>query len=85
MVTNQVCYFSKTLVTFFIDHFSKPLCPHSFKMFSVGSLKNQDAVTMVQAIPDAEEAARKLTDEALRKGSADNITCIVVRFNSDTV
>ncbi|MCO5551514.1 hypothetical protein L7F22_005018 [Adiantum nelumboides] len=44
---------------------------------------NQDAVTMVQSIPDAEEAARKLTDEALRKGSADNITCIVVRFHND--
>ena len=40
---------------------------------------------MVQSIPDAEEAARRLTEEALRKGSADNITCIVVRFHNDTI
>jgi protein phosphatase 1L len=41
----------------------------------------QDAVTMVQDVQDAEEAAKRLTDEAMKKGSADNITCVVVRFH----
>lgn len=46
-------------------------------------VSNQDAVNMVQSIADAEEAARKLAEEALCRGSADNITCIVVRFRND--
>lgn len=44
-------------------------------------VSNQDAVTMVQNIQDAEEAAKRLTDEAYKKGSADNITCVVIRFH----
>jgi len=44
-------------------------------------LFTQDAVTMVQNIQDAEEAAKRLTDEAFKKGSADNITCVVIRFH----
>jgi protein phosphatase 1L len=46
-------------------------------------VSNQDAVSMVATIPDAEEAANKLTGEAFRRGSADNITCVIVRFNHD--
>jgi protein phosphatase 1L len=44
-------------------------------------VSNQDAVTMVKDVQDAEEAAKKLTDEAYKKGSADNITCVVIRFH----
>jgi len=44
-------------------------------------VSNQDAVTMVQNIQDAQEAAKRLTDEAFKKGSADNITCVVIRFH----
>lgn len=44
----------------------------------------QDAVTMVQHIQDAQEAAKRLTDEAFKKGSADNITCVVIRFHHPT-
>jgi protein phosphatase 1L len=44
-------------------------------------VSNQDAVTMVQNIQDAQEAAKRLTDEAYKKGSADNITCVVIRFH----
>lgn len=44
----------------------------------------QDAVTMVQNIQDAEEAAKRLTEEAFKKGSADNITCVVIRFHHPT-
>jgi protein phosphatase 1L len=44
---------------------------------------NQEAVSMVLSIEDAEEAAKVLGDEAYRRGSADNITCLIVRFNHD--
>ncbi len=44
---------------------------------------NQEAVSMVKSIEDAAEAANKLTEEAYRRGSADNITCVIVRFNHD--
>ena len=42
----------------------------------------QDAVALVQDITDAEAAARKLIKEAYARGSSDNITCVVVRFDS---
>ncbi|KAH8963474.1 hypothetical protein BDL97_04G013000 [Sphagnum fallax] len=44
-------------------------------------VSNQEAVSMVQSIPDAKEAARFLKEEAFRRGSNDNITCVVVRFH----
>lgn len=40
----------------------------------------QEAVAMIKPIEDAEEAAKKLMQEASHRGSADNITCVVVRF-----
>lgn len=42
----------------------------------------QEAVTIVQDIKDAEAASRKLIEEAYSRGSSDNITCVVVRFES---
>ncbi|KAM7253317.1 hypothetical protein ACFE04_025935 [Oxalis oulophora] len=44
-------------------------------------LSNKEAVDLVQEETDAEAASRKLTNEAYARGSCDNITCIVVRFN----
>lgn len=41
---------------------------------------NKEAVSIVQDITDAEAASRKLVEEAYGKGSSDNITCLVVRF-----
>lgn len=35
---------------------------------------------MVKEVEDPEESAKKLVGEAIKKGSADNITCVVVRF-----
>lgn len=35
---------------------------------------------MVKAIEDPVDAAWKLLNEAFDRGSADNITCVVVRF-----
>ncbi|KAL0369296.1 UNVERIFIED_CONTAM: putative protein phosphatase 2C 11 [Sesamum calycinum] len=43
-------------------------------------LSNKDAVTIVQDIADAEAASKKLVEEAYGRGSSDNITCVVVRF-----
>lgn len=43
----------------------------------------QDAVSLAQSEEEPEAAARKLTDTAFARGSADNITCIVVKFHHD--
>jgi protein phosphatase 1L len=40
----------------------------------------QDAVALIRDIPDAERAARLLTEEALARGSNDNISCVVLKF-----
>lgn len=42
---------------------------------------NEQAVAMVKEVEeDPEESAKKLVGEAIKRGSADNITCVVVRF-----
>ncbi|KAJ0043626.1 hypothetical protein Pint_17661 [Pistacia integerrima] len=42
---------------------------------------NEDAIALAQTEEEPEAAARKLTETAFTRGSADNITCIVVRFH----
>uniref|UniRef100_A0A1D1XKP4 protein-serine/threonine phosphatase n=1 Tax=Anthurium amnicola TaxID=1678845 RepID=A0A1D1XKP4_9ARAE len=46
---------------------------------------NEDAVTLARAEEEPEAAAQRLTETAFARGSADNITCIVVRFHHDGV
>lgn len=46
---------------------------------------NEDAVSLAREEEEPEVAARKLTEVAFTRGSADNITCIVVRFHHDKV
>uniref|UniRef100_A0A453A245 protein-serine/threonine phosphatase n=1 Tax=Aegilops tauschii subsp. strangulata TaxID=200361 RepID=A0A453A245_AEGTS len=47
---------------------------------------NEDAVSLVKMVEDPEAAARKLTETAFGRGSGDNITCVVVKFqHSKTV
>ncbi|XP_020226408.1 probable protein phosphatase 2C 76 [Cajanus cajan] len=46
-------------------------------------VQNDDAVSLARAEEEPEAAARKLTEAAFSRGSADNITCIVVRFHQD--
>ncbi|CAA7023259.1 unnamed protein product [Microthlaspi erraticum] len=41
---------------------------------------NEEAVAVVKEVEEPEESAKKLVGEAIRRGSADNITCVVVRF-----
>lgn len=43
----------------------------------------QDAVSLARTEEEPEAAARKLTEVAFTRGSADNITCIVVRFHHE--
>ncbi|KAF9600994.1 hypothetical protein IFM89_014979 [Coptis chinensis] len=44
---------------------------------------NEDAVSLASSEEEPEAAARKLTETAFSRGSADNITCIVVRFHHE--
>jgi protein phosphatase 1L len=44
-------------------------------------LSNQEAVSMIESLVDPEVAAMVLTGEAYRRGSADNITCVIIRFS----
>lgn len=46
---------------------------------------NEDAISLAQAEEEPEAAARKLTETAFTRGSADNITCIVVKFHHKKV
>ncbi|XP_057532502.1 probable protein phosphatase 2C 11 [Amaranthus tricolor] len=46
-------------------------------------ISNKATVSLVQNINDAEAASRKLTEEAFARGSSDNITCLVVRFETE--
>ncbi|KAK9145411.1 hypothetical protein Sjap_005314 [Stephania japonica] len=44
---------------------------------------NEGAVSLAMTEEEPEAAARKLTETAFTRGSADNITCIVVRFHHE--
>ncbi|XP_009629031.1 probable protein phosphatase 2C 76 isoform X1 [Nicotiana tomentosiformis] len=46
---------------------------------------NEDAISLAQAEEEPEAAAKKLTETAFTRGSADNITCIVVKFHHKKV
>lgn len=45
-------------------------------------ITNTDAMAIIKDITDAEAASRKLIQEAYARGSSDNITCVVVRFEN---
>ncbi|KAK6936709.1 PPM-type phosphatase-like domain [Dillenia turbinata] len=44
---------------------------------------NEDAISLARTEEEPEAAACKLTETAFTRGSADNITCIVVRFHQN--
>ncbi|KAJ8755075.1 hypothetical protein K2173_016702 [Erythroxylum novogranatense] len=44
-------------------------------------MPNQEAADIVMNIKDARSAAKRLTEEALNRKSADDISCIVVKFH----
>ncbi|KAH8518245.1 hypothetical protein H0E87_000190 [Populus deltoides] len=43
-------------------------------------MSNQEAYDCYADLEDAEEAAKKLIEEALNRGSMDDISCMVVAF-----
>ncbi|XWS52088.1 hypothetical protein CRYUN_Cryun11dG0037300 [Craigia yunnanensis] len=43
-------------------------------------MMNQEAVDAIRNIKDAQSAAKHLTEEAVKRNSTDDISCIVVRF-----
>ncbi|KAJ6969740.1 hypothetical protein NC653_034322 [Populus alba x Populus x berolinensis] len=55
------------------------------KQFVVAEPDIQDAVSIARTEEEPETAARKLTEAAVTRGSADNITCIVVRLHHDKI
>jgi len=61
----------------------KPFQHHKFLGIFVLLPCCQDAVSIALGEEEPEAAARKLTETAFSRGSADNITCIVVRFRHD--
>jgi protein phosphatase 1L len=46
-------------------------------------MANQEAVDDVRDTRDARKAAVKLVDEAVQRGSKDDIACVVVRIHSN--
>ena len=62
------------------DHETKPIHSSSAILPGASLLRWQEAVAMVKPILDSEQAAKTLLAEASQRGSADNITCVVVRF-----
>ncbi|KAL0710315.1 hypothetical protein Bca4012_017293 [Brassica carinata] len=64
-----------------IDHEAEFLVLASDGLWDV--VPNEDAVSLAQIEEEPVAAARKLTDTAFTRGSADNITCIVVKFHHD--
>lgn len=68
-------FFEKCYVVF-IFHFDTGNLPYQSSFV-------QDAVSLARAEDEAEAAARKLTEAAFNRGSADNITCIVVRLHHE--
>ncbi|CAN1301196.1 Probable protein phosphatase 2C 59 [Linum perenne] len=50
------------------------------KQYVVADPEIQEAVEMTKPIQEPEQAAKRLLQEAYQRGSADNITCVVVRF-----
>ncbi|KAF7589262.1 Protein phosphatase 2C 1 [Aspergillus hancockii] len=46
---------------------------------------DQEAVDLVRNVPDAQEASKILVDYALSRFSTDNLSCMVIRFDTDRV
>ncbi|RYR27958.1 hypothetical protein Ahy_B01g052026 [Arachis hypogaea] len=64
-----------------IDEQTKLLILASDGLWDV--VPNDDAIALACTEEEPEAAARKLTEAAFSRGSAGNITCIVVRFHHD--
>lgn len=48
-------------------------------------MSNEEAWDRIEVIGNAEEAAKALINEALARGSKDDISCVVVSFDKDDI
>ncbi|PYI17657.1 PP2C-domain-containing protein [Aspergillus japonicus CBS 114.51] len=46
---------------------------------------DQEAVDLIRNVPDAQEASKILVDHALARFSTDNLSCMVIRFDTERV
>ncbi|KAF7811374.1 3-ketoacyl-CoA synthase 19-like [Senna tora] len=67
----------------YLNHVASRKPPHTATVqpAEIGDGFCDEAVSLVQNITDAEVASRELIKEAYKRGSSDNITCVVVRFD----
>lgn len=64
---------SSTLVLLFV-------MIRNFRSGKMQVMSNQDAVDCIRDIKDARLAAKRLNEEALERGSTDDISCVVIKF-----
>ena len=64
-----------------ITHISKLFCYTRIKFHIYIHITVKYAISFVQSICDAEEATKKLTEDAFSRVSNDNTTCMVVRLH----
>lgn len=64
---------SSTLVLLFV-------MIRNFRSGKMQVMSNQDAVNCIRDIKDARLAAKRLNEEALERGSTDDISCVVIKF-----
>ncbi|KAK5167749.1 mgpp2cl-1, protein phosphatase 2C-like protein 1 [Saxophila tyrrhenica] len=73
-------YTTETVIQPEIDEFLILACDGLWDVCS-----DQEAVDLVRTIEDPQTAAKALVDHALARFSTDNLSCMVVRFDSDKV
>ncbi|KAL1998349.1 hypothetical protein VTN02DRAFT_6356 [Thermoascus thermophilus] len=71
-------YTTETVIQPDVDEFLILACDGLWDVCS-----DQEAVDLIRHIPDAQEASKVLVDHALARFSTDNLSCMVIRFDSD--
>ncbi|KAA8652696.1 type 2C protein phosphatase PTC1 [Aspergillus tanneri] len=73
-------YTTETVIQPDLDEFIILACDGLWDVCS-----DQEAVDLVRNVPDAQEASKILVDHALSRFSTDNLSCMVIRFDSELV
>ncbi|KAL4782225.1 phosphatase 2C-like domain-containing protein [Aspergillus varians] len=71
-------YTTETVIQSDLDEFIILACDGLWDVCS-----DQEAVDLVRNVSDAQEASKLLVDHALARFSTDNLSCMVIRLNSD--
>ena len=51
--------------------------------WSDGAVETEDLIRILQTVPGEAEAAQQIIDLALERGSRDNVTALVMRFQAE--